>query len=68
MALESEYVPEQTSHPSSLPPEHRGVYNKIFWGLIGSYVAIVMIMGAVVVSNIDFGKTADVVVTRTWAR
>jgi hypothetical protein len=68
MALESEYAPERTSHPRPLPPEDRRVYKKVLWGLIGSYAAIVVIMGVVVASHVDFGKAAAMVVTRTWAR
>jgi predicted cobalt transporter CbtA len=68
MALESEYVPERTSHLSSLPPDDRRVYKKILWGLIGSYAAVVIIMGVGVVGHIDLQKAADLVVARTWAR
>jgi|1185.fasta_scaffold900778_1 hypothetical protein len=68
MALESEYVPEQTSRSSSLSTEDRRVYKKILWGLIGSYAVIAVIMGAVIAGHLDFQKAANVVVTRTWAR
>ena len=68
MALESEYIPEQTSRLSSLSSEDRRVYKKIPWGLIGFYTAaIMMVVGVVVVGNINFQKAADIVVTRTWA-
>ena len=67
MALESEYVPERTSRLSALPPDDRRVYKTILWGLIGSYVAVVIIMGAVVVNHIDSQKAADLVVARTSA-
>ena len=69
MALESEYVPERTPRPNSLSPEDRRVYRKMFWGLIGTYTAAIVVMvGILVVGNIDFRKVADSVVTSTWAR
>jgi len=65
MALESEYIPEQTSHRSSPLPEDRRVYKKILWGFIGFYTAIIVIMGVMVVGNINFQKAADTVVIGT---
>ena len=63
MALESEYAPQRTSRLSSLPPEDRRVYKKILCGLIGSYAAIAVIMGAVIASHVDFQRATNMVVT-----
>ena len=68
MPLESEYFPEQTSRLNSLPPEDRKVYKKLLWGLVGTYAAVAVIMGAVLFGHIGLQKTADVAVTRTSAR
>jgi len=66
MALESEYIPEQTSRRSLPRPEDRRVYKKILWGFIGFYIAIIALMGVMVVGNTDVQKAADTVVIGTW--
>jgi hypothetical protein len=69
MAPESEHIPERTSRLNSLSPEDRRLYNKILWGLVGSYAAvIVVLMGVLIAGDTGLQKAADIIVTRTWAR
>ena len=69
MGLESEYVPDRTSRLSSLSPEDRKAYKKLFWRLAGFYTAAIVVMvGFLVVGNTGVRKVTDVVVTSTWAR
>ena len=67
MALESEYVPEQTSRLSSLSPEERRVYKKLVWGLFGFYAAAIVTVGVVVVGNANVQKADDIVAIGTWS-
>jgi hypothetical protein len=69
MGLESEYVPDRTSRLSSLSPEDRRAYKKLFWRLAAFYTAAIVVMvGFLVVNHIGFRRAADVVVTSTVAR
>jgi hypothetical protein len=69
MGLESEYVPDRTSRLSSLSPEDRRAYKKLFWHLAGFYTAAIVVMvGFLVVNNIGSRRVTDVAVTSTLAR
>jgi hypothetical protein len=65
MALESEYVPEQTSRLSSLSPEERRAYKKLVWGLFGFYTAAIVTVGVVVFGNANVKKANDIVAIGT---
>ena len=69
MGFESEYVPDRVSRLSSLSPEDRRAYKKVFWRLAGFYTAAIVVMvGVLVVSNIGSRRVTDVAVTSTWDR
>ena len=69
MGLESEYVPDRASRLSSLSPEDRRAYKRLFWRLAGFYTAAIVVMvGVLVVNNHGSRRVTDVVVTSTLTR